>query len=626
MLTQTQYHKKTYEELMEEALRLIPLYSKEWTNFNVSDPAVTILENLTAFQALQIGKMDEISEKADRALLKMVGFRPIPSCRSTIFVTEGRDENCGKREIFEEGHRFYANDIPFEVDERTLYTHGRVTGAYSLDLDGKVREDHTNALLKYKLKSGIHPFGQTPKDGDAFYVELNAMPDAGSELVFYSCPAIEDERSEFGTVIGDIFAEICAEVLTSAGFRETQLKDGTASFLCRGYLSIKIPDGVIKTDKGYIIRFRLKRAEYDIPPRIKDFYGFLLRLDQRDTQAMVLEKGESLKGYELPYKYSVGERTIHATHRVMTHRRVGLVHGFDMERFELTPFRHIVPESLEFLVEFSDGSGPRYAFSRDMKEFKFHLEEEDSVLIVDVPGEAAGGELLIAGISLYEGRKGNIISGNNFGDGFLNPARGEGGRFEETTKELIARFAADMKENRTLVSEKDYENILKRDHRMIFEKVHACRTGDHDIFVTARPRSNEKRPVLSRLYKRMMAEIIERSRLVTTRVAIRSPKYVGIRISAILELRRFITAGESLKKDIRSKLRAVIEDENFGGLISFRRLYKVLQTFEEIELVEELDVSVDNFDLVTVNGNDFKLADDCLADIDRIEVTFKGQK
>ncbi len=41
---------KTYEELLSEALMKIPFYSEEWTNRNPSDPGITILENLTAFE------------------------------------------------------------------------------------------------------------------------------------------------------------------------------------------------------------------------------------------------------------------------------------------------------------------------------------------------------------------------------------------------------------------------------------------------------------------------------------------------------------------------------------------------------------------------------------------------
>jgi hypothetical protein len=43
---------KSYEQILEESISQIPIYSKDWTNYNVSDPGITILENLSAFSAL----------------------------------------------------------------------------------------------------------------------------------------------------------------------------------------------------------------------------------------------------------------------------------------------------------------------------------------------------------------------------------------------------------------------------------------------------------------------------------------------------------------------------------------------------------------------------------------------
>lgn len=55
MLDSINLNDKTYQELLLEAIAQIPLYSKEWTNYNISDPGITILQNLTAFQLAQTG-------------------------------------------------------------------------------------------------------------------------------------------------------------------------------------------------------------------------------------------------------------------------------------------------------------------------------------------------------------------------------------------------------------------------------------------------------------------------------------------------------------------------------------------------------------------------------------------
>ena len=65
---------KTYEELITEAQMQIPFYSQEWTNFQPSDPGITILENLTAFEALQLSRIHEMTPGVLKMLLKLLGF------------------------------------------------------------------------------------------------------------------------------------------------------------------------------------------------------------------------------------------------------------------------------------------------------------------------------------------------------------------------------------------------------------------------------------------------------------------------------------------------------------------------------------------------------------------------
>ena len=67
---------KTHDQLMEENLSKIPIYSDEWTNFNPSDPGITILENLSAFAVLQQEQMDQIPESVRAKLLSLLGYKP----------------------------------------------------------------------------------------------------------------------------------------------------------------------------------------------------------------------------------------------------------------------------------------------------------------------------------------------------------------------------------------------------------------------------------------------------------------------------------------------------------------------------------------------------------------------
>ena len=60
MLVPKSIKQKTHEELMEENLGKIPIYSNEWTNYNASDPGITMLEYLSAFQIIQQNSMNDV--------------------------------------------------------------------------------------------------------------------------------------------------------------------------------------------------------------------------------------------------------------------------------------------------------------------------------------------------------------------------------------------------------------------------------------------------------------------------------------------------------------------------------------------------------------------------------------
>ena len=76
MLQDNELKEKTFEEMYNKALLQIPLLTKEWTNFNPSDPGITVLENMTAFHVLQQSYINQINDAVRLMLLKLVGVKP----------------------------------------------------------------------------------------------------------------------------------------------------------------------------------------------------------------------------------------------------------------------------------------------------------------------------------------------------------------------------------------------------------------------------------------------------------------------------------------------------------------------------------------------------------------------
>ena len=64
--------KKDFEILMQESLAKLPSYSQEWTEYNLSDPGITILELLAWMGDIQSYRLNRVGEEHYRAFLKLL--------------------------------------------------------------------------------------------------------------------------------------------------------------------------------------------------------------------------------------------------------------------------------------------------------------------------------------------------------------------------------------------------------------------------------------------------------------------------------------------------------------------------------------------------------------------------
>ena len=63
---------RTYDDLMAEALRLIPLYAPEWTNHNPSDPGITLIELFAYLSEQLIYRQNRITDAARWQFIKLL--------------------------------------------------------------------------------------------------------------------------------------------------------------------------------------------------------------------------------------------------------------------------------------------------------------------------------------------------------------------------------------------------------------------------------------------------------------------------------------------------------------------------------------------------------------------------
>ena len=100
MLTDIALDDLRFQELVSEARTRIARHSPEWTEHNVSDPGITLIELFAWFTDILLYRINRIPERLHLALLELVGVTPAPprpAHASVRFMLErpapGRDDS-----------------------------------------------------------------------------------------------------------------------------------------------------------------------------------------------------------------------------------------------------------------------------------------------------------------------------------------------------------------------------------------------------------------------------------------------------------------------------------------------------------------------------------------------------
>jgi hypothetical protein len=108
---------RKYQDLLDEALARIPVHNPEWTNFNKSDPGVTLIEVFSFLTENLLYRSNQIPERNRRKFLTLLGvpLRPASSARGLVNFTNER----GLLETFtlNSGLEVRAGQIPFRTEQ-----------------------------------------------------------------------------------------------------------------------------------------------------------------------------------------------------------------------------------------------------------------------------------------------------------------------------------------------------------------------------------------------------------------------------------------------------------------------------------------------------------------------------
>lgn len=545
MLKQKNLDNRTYEERLREAMLEIPLYTNDWTNFNASDPGVTILENLTVFQTLHFDKINTISDEVRLGLLKLAGFETKKGKTARVMLKSLDDNEL----ILPANKKFQIGDMVFETDRLTKVYPYNIIGVY-----GKCQGDYENFSYVLHKELGLNAkiFGDNPAVGNEVIFITDGMPDPGEEMFIYIGCMDRYNRNPFKEKGNNIFASLEWQMYTENGFEKLNVKDDTACFLLDGYVRIRLPKSnpaVCREypKEGYCIRAIIKEAAYDTPPVLTEVNGFMIEVFQKETLSSATtyqnpnnvklfndmvengymrvfakeKKGSSYYLYNMalsgeyygryfnlieagPGMYDISfdkaaygfepERVKNSvkvlvySEELMRMYSIGQINGYDNEQFRL-PISNIVYTSFSIMTRRLDENNEYiYDFVRPERyednALTYHLYETEGRIVIEDAGDYLGAELFIATATVHRGPEGNIRSGSRMlcdEGSFISVGKGTGGCFRETVSELHKRFLNDVKRPYVAVTEKDYETLVKEIPELCISKVNAYSDNEKNL-------------------------------------------------------------------------------------------------------------------------------------------------
>jgi hypothetical protein len=106
---------RTYQDLVDEALARIPIHNPDWTNFNQSDPGVTLLELFAFLTENLLYRANQIPERNRRAFLDLLGIPLKPAGAARGIVTLSNDNGPPQAVTLSADLEVLAAQVPFRT-------------------------------------------------------------------------------------------------------------------------------------------------------------------------------------------------------------------------------------------------------------------------------------------------------------------------------------------------------------------------------------------------------------------------------------------------------------------------------------------------------------------------------
>lgn len=190
---------RTFEQIRDEAVRLIPQYCPEWTNYNPSDPGITLLELFSWMTEMVLYRLNRIPDKVYLSLLDLIGVRLRPPQPARAHVTFHLVEGCTTGTWVPRGTQLATepdedgDPIVFSTEEDLFAVPTRLMRVVSIHQD---RVADNTELLKQVPRAAFDAFAGTKEIERFLYLSdarFSTLAETGTVQVVFDCPRARTE-------------------------------------------------------------------------------------------------------------------------------------------------------------------------------------------------------------------------------------------------------------------------------------------------------------------------------------------------------------------------------------------------------------------------------------------------
>ena len=306
MLPQLNLDDRLFQQWISEARKAIQKRYPEWTDENIHDPGITLLELFSWIGEMQQFYLSRITVDNEMKFLKMLGTKPLEAINASSSITfSGVTENAW----LPQGIRIAADDIPFETIEPVYLL--------SANMDKIIvrTDSEANDYSSSNLNEGVAfpAFGIHARKGNRLYIGFN-QPLPTDQLIKLYVRLFDDYPVSAGSfdpkldhlipsadVMWQYYGNLASESYTAEGSRSegwinaVVASDETHQLSFSGAISLKLdgsmaPLMVYPTNDRprYWISCLLQEGYYELPPKINQISINCVPVLQQESISTVL--------------------------------------------------------------------------------------------------------------------------------------------------------------------------------------------------------------------------------------------------------------------------------------------------------------------------------------------------